>query len=167
MSYIKRFFLLTSICACLSLGFSSCSKNEPSADYDIIQINGENYACYGYRCAITFSSTWNLSTHRGKITLPCGKLSDAEKGEYDFDYMYAIYLKGKKDLEKGSNLEDFSPTLESAGDYEDWSYASGSATVVEKKDDKYIKVKFESFKFKNGSKSYTFTGTVQLDLDED
>ena len=171
MIYIKRLFILTSICACLSLAFSSCSKSEygfnPNANYDIIQVNGENYACFGYRCAITYETSWDLSTHRGMMILPCGKLSYAEKGEYDFDYMYAIYLEGQSDLKKGSKLEDFSPTFECAGEGVDLDYASGSATVENKKDDKYITVKFESLRFKGGNKSYTLKGTVQLKLDED
>lgn len=99
--------------------------------------------------------------------MPCGKLSDAKKGEYDYDYMFAISLEGKQGLKKGSKLESYSPTFNKSGDWDDLDYVSGSATITDKKDDKYITVKFASFKFGNGSKSYSLTGTVQLDLDED
>ena len=77
-----------------ALSFTSCSKDDDengfSQDYDVLQVNGEKYACYGYRCFITYSSSWDLSRNRGEILLPCGKLSDAEKGEYDYDYMFCI-----------------------------------------------------------------------------
>ena len=82
-----------------AFSFTACSSSDDDngidfkQDYDILQINGVDYACYGYRCVITYSSSWDLSKHRGDILLPCGKLSDAQKGEYDYDYMYTIYLK--------------------------------------------------------------------------
>lgn len=158
-----------------ALGFATCSSdddngdglNESSQDYDVLQINGERYACYGYRSIITYSSSWDFSKNCGEILLPCGKLSDAKKGEYDYDYMFAISLEGKQGLKKGSKLESYSPTFNKSGDWDDLDYVSGSATITDKKDDKYITVKFASFKFGNGSKSYSLTGTVQLDLDED
>ena len=156
-----------------AFSFTACSSSDDDngidfkQDYDILQINGVDYACYGYRCVITYSSSWDLSKHRGDILLPCGKLSDAQKGEYDYDYMYTIYLKGNQDLKKGSKLEDYSPTFENFGDWDSLDYMSGSATIIDKKDDQYITVKFESFSFSNGTKSYSLNGTVQLDLDED
>ena len=156
-----------------ALSFTACGGDDEEddfglkVDYDVLQINGVSYACYGYRSFITYSSTWDLSNHSGEILLPCGNLSDAKKGEYDYDYMYSIYLEGNQDLKKGSKLENFSPEFEEAGIWDTFNYASGSATITDKKDDKYITVKFDSFKFSNGSKSYTLNGTVQLDLDED
>lgn len=66
-------------------------------DYDILQVNGVDYACYGYRCAVTYTSTWNITNNSGEIMLPCGNLSDAKKGEYDYDYMYIINLEGSED----------------------------------------------------------------------
>lgn len=154
-----------------ALGLTACGDDDEgnrfNQDYDVLQINGANYACYGYRCAITFSSSWNLTKHSGKLMLPCGNLSDAQKGEYDYDYMYEIYLKGKEELKNGSKLENFSPTFEYVGDSKKLDYESGSATIIDKQNDNYITVKFDSFTFGNGSKSYTLNGTVQLDFDED
>lgn len=158
-----------------ALSFISCSKDDDgdgfNQDYDVLQVNGEKYACYGYRCFITYSSSWDLSRNRGQILLPCGKLSDAEKGEYDYDYMFTIYLKGSDKLVKGSKLENYSPSFDSSEDYfsenNNLEYVSGSATVTDKKDDNYLTIRFDSFKFGNGNKSYSLNGTVQLDLDED
>ena len=94
--------------------------------------------------------------------MPCGKLSDALKGEYDYDYLFGIQLEGNQNLKKGSRLENFSPVFEY-----NYDYVSGSATIIDKKDDEYLIVKFASFKFSDGTKSYTLNGTVQLDVDED
>ena len=84
--------------------FTSCGDDEivVNHDYDILQINGEKYACYGYRCVITFTSTWDLSRNQGEILLPCGKFSDAEKGNYYIDYMFTIQVEGGEKLKKGS-----------------------------------------------------------------
>jgi hypothetical protein len=159
-----------------ALSFTACGGSDSDDDYadylkneyDILIINGEKYACFGYRSLITYQSTWDLSKHTGEIRLPCGKLSDAQKGEYDYDYAFMIKLKGNQDLKIGSKLEDFSPTFTGVDDWSGpYDYDSGSATITDKKDDKYITIKFNSFKFGSGSKSYTLDGTVQLDLDED
>lgn len=170
MSKLKYiFFVFVTLFGAVTM-LSSCSSsddNEFKADYDVFQINGESYACYGYRSPVTYTSEWNLSTHTGELRLPCGKLSDAQKGEYDIDYMYCIYLEGNENLKQGSKLEEFSPEFDSVGFGETLNYVSGSATIMDKKDDKYLIVKFDSFKFSNGSKSYVLNGTVQLDLDED
>lgn len=172
MNKLKNLFLFGILLLTVSTLFSSCGKDDENdlnlkVDYDVIQINDVKYACYGHRCPITYVSTWNLYQHYGTLRLPCGQLSDAEKGEYDYDYMYEIYLEGNKDLEKGSKLEDFSPSIENFGDFAELKYKSGSATITDKKDDKYITVKFDSFEFSNGSKRYVLSGTVQLSLDED
>ena len=138
-------------------------------DYDILQVNGVDYACYGYRCIITYSSTWNKTKNSGKILLPCGKLSDAKKGEYDYDYMYGIKLEGSKDLKKGTKLEEYSLQFDSSEDYyHKYNYTSGSATVAEIRSDEYITIKFDSFMVSNKEgDSYVLNGTVQLDFDED
>lgn len=172
MKTIKYFFLAAIALLCTVVTLSSCSKDDSNGvdiqtSYDVLQINGENYACYGYRSAITYTTSWNLQKHSGKLLLPCGKLSDAQKGEYDYDYMFDISLKGNQDLQKGSKLEAFSPTFVSSEDLKNFAYVSGSATITDKQDDEYITVTFDSFKFSNSSKSYVLNGTVQLDLDED
>ena len=156
-----------------ALGFTACGGGDDDdnksfkQDYDVLQINGVDYACYGYRCIVTYQSTWDLSKHSGDIRLPCGYLSDAQKGEYDYEFMYLIYLKGNQDLTVGSKLEDFSPIFENLSDWSELKYTSGSATILDKQNDKYITVNFDSFTFSNGSKSYTLNGRVQLDFDED
>lgn len=173
MKSIKYLFFVIVALVCAATTLSSCSKSDddtsnPLMSYDVIQINGESYACYGYRCAITYGSIWNLKTHSGHVTLPCGKLSDAQKGEYDYDYLHEISLQGKQDLQKGSKLENFSPSFGTTEDLlASYTYKSGSATITDKVDDKYITVKFVNFKCVCGSKSYTLNGTVQLAFDED
>lgn len=142
-------------------------NNDNKTVYDILQINGESFACFGYRCFVTYKSTWDLSKHNGTIRLPCGKLSDAQKGEFDYNYMYHINLKGSQELKIGSKLENFSPTFKSVGSRDELSYVSGSAIVIDKLDDKYITIRFDSIVFGYGSNSYTLDGTVQLMFDED
>lgn len=128
--------------------------------YDVLQINGEDYACYGYRSPITYTSHWDSSIHCGEISLPCGNLSDAQKGKHKYSYMYTIYLEGNQNLSKGSKFENYSPKIDDI--YSRFDYISGSATVIDKKDDIYITVKFDNFTFRN----YTLNGTVQLLFDE-
>ena len=169
MKSLKYLFLFVVALFSTTVVLSSCGDDDEElmpnlTDYDVIQINGESYACYGYRCPITYASDWDLSSHRGTLRLPCGKLSDAQKEEYSYDELYEIRLRGSENLKTGSKLEDFSPRI---GDMGDFDYVSGSATITDKKDDKYITVKFDSFKFASGSKSFVLNGTVQLDLDED
>jgi len=171
-----RFLLFAMMAVMLSCAFVSCGGDDDNdngysnkMDYDILNINGKDYACYGYRCIITYTTLWDLKTHTGVINIPCGELSDAKKGEYDYDYLYGLYLEGSDDLKTGSKLEDFNPELSSSEfvGSKNATYQSGSARVVAKSDDAYITVKFENFKLSNGKNTYTFTGTVQLDLDED
>lgn len=176
---MKKYFSFVMMLAIMvaALSITACSGDDDdnkknnsdgfSQDYDVLQINGMNYACYGYRSTITYSSTWNLSNHKGELKLPCGKLSDAQKGKYNYDYMYTITIKGKQDLKKGNKLENFSPVLENLGDWYALDYVSGTATVIDKQDDKYITIKFDSFKCGDGGNSYTLNGTVQLELYED
>ena len=176
---MKKFYSVIMMLAMMiaALSFTACSSDDDEdelnlkQDYDILQVNGVNYACYGYRCMVTYSSSWDLASNYGEILLPCGKISDAQKGEYDYDYMFAISLEGNKRLDKGSKLENFSPTFVSSEDFYNLDapleYASGSATITDKKDDEYITIRFDSFKLGNGGKSYTLNGTVQLDFDED
>lgn len=173
MSKIKYFLFFAVTLFSAMCVLSSCSKDDDDSEnfgmgYDVIQINGESYACYGYKSIASFQSTWDLSKHKGTIALPCGKLSDAQKGEYDYDYMHSISLVGNQDLKQGSKLENFSPKFTTTEDVlKTYEYVSGSATVTNKKDDDYITIKFDSFKFANGSKTYTLNGTVQLMFDED
>ena len=186
MKSLKYLFLIVAALFSTAVVLSSCSDDDHDNNqvYDVIKINGESYACYGYRSLITYSTYWNLSSHKGTLSLPCGKLSDAQKGEYDYDYMFDIWLKGDQDLKKGSKLENFSPIFvltETGAEEWEYNYVSGSATITDKKDDEYITVKFDSFKFTVSSESYDFNGsgavpnsesyvlngTVQLDLDED
>ena len=160
-----------------ALGLTACGGDDSEdehvfnlkMDYDVLQINGVDYACYGNRCDITYSSSWNITNHSGKILLPCGKLSDAKKGEYDYDYLYSIVIEGSKELKKGSKLEDYSLRFDSSEDYyHKYYYSSGSATVADIISDEYITIKFDSFMVssKDGN-SYVLNGTVQLDFDED
>lgn len=157
------------------LGTSSCSKESDNTGnnsnaYEIIEINGNQYACYGYRSydqynKITYRSTWDLLNNRGTIILPCGELSDAEKGNYNYDYMLNIGIKGNQPLQKESRLEDFSPTLDISTSSSGWNYCnyvSGSAIITDIIDDKYITIRFDSFTFSNKSKYYTIIGSVQL-----
>lgn len=106
MSKLKYiFFVFVTLFGAVTM-LSSCSSsddNEFKADYDVFQINGESYACYGYRSPVTYTSEWNLSTHTGELRLPCGKLSDAQKGEYNYEYMYCIYLEGNENLKRVVN----------------------------------------------------------------
>ena len=161
--------LLTMMVAALSL--TACGGDDDGdggyyfkQDYDVLQINGVQYACYGYRCVITYKSTWDSTKHSGEIMLPCGDLADAQKGVHEYKYMYSIGLKGSQDLKTGSKLENFSPIFERIGEWKGLSYISGSASVIDMMNDRYITIKFDSFTFGSGSKSYTLNGTVQLML---
>lgn len=171
MDRIKNLLLLTIALLSTTIILSSCSNDDDEMDfsnaYDIIEINGNKYACYGYRLPITYASYWDLSSHSGDITLPLGKLSDAQKGEYDYEYMLSISLEHNQDLKKGQKLEDFSYISASYNGPDELEYISGSATIIDKKDDTYITIKFDSFELGNGKSSYVLNGTVQLMLDED
>lgn len=151
-----------------ALSFTSCGGGDSDGGgsggmlYDVLEVNNTKYACFGYKSWVTYSSKWNLSTHSGTLRMPCGLLSLAEKGEYDYCYMYEINLNGTKNLAKGSKLEDFSPNIEYV--WQKTNYASGSATVIDITD-RYITIRYDSFKFGSGSGSYTLNGTVQLDLE--
>ena len=136
-----------------ALNLTACGGDDEDInlkqDYDILQVNGVD--------------------HSGEILLPCGKLSDAKKGEYDYDYMYGIKIEGNKELMKGSKLEDYSLRFDSSEDYyQKYYYTSGSATVAEIRSDEYITIKFDSFMVSNkDGDSYVLNGTVQLDFDVD
>lgn len=177
MRKIYSFFTMLAIMV-TALNFTACSSDDDNnsnnnnnknvtQDYDVLQINGEDYACYGYRCAITYTSKWDSSNYMGDILLPCGKLSDAQKGVYNCDYMFEICLEGYQDLKKGSRLENYQPIFVILENWNSYYCESGSATITDKQNDKYITIKFDSFKCGDGISSYTLNGTVQLDLDED
>ncbi len=150
------------------LGFSACSVNDEEAsfsnEYDLLQINGVDCACYGYRCGLTYESEWNMEQREGEILLPCTTLTNTSSGDYDFNYLYTIYLNGNRDLKKGCKLEDFNARLENTDNWEVVNYESGTATVIEKIDNKYITISFDQFKFGEGGNSFTLNGTVQLSL---
>ena len=161
----STFVILVTLVA--ALGVSSCSKDSDNTGknsnaYDVIVINGEKYACFGYRSIVTYRSTWDLARNSGSIVLPCGEISDAERGNFNYAYMYSIYLEGSQPLQRGSKLENYSPTLDTNIGWSHCEYLSGSATITDKKDDKYITIIFDSFTFSNGNKYYSFDGTVQI-----
>ena len=156
----------------VALAFADCSSDDESGvntsqQHDVLQINADQLACYGYRSAVTYSSSWNSQKHKGEIVLPCGKLANAENGEHNYEYLYTIYLEGETDLNKGSKLENFYPTFEDTENWSNIEYVSGSAIVTDKKDNQYITIKFDSFKFDDGNETYVLNGTIQLDLDEE
>lgn len=173
MRTAKSIIMLLAMTMVATLCLTSCGDDDDgglnlSHKYDVIQVNGVNYACYGWRSFITYKSTWNLSENKGVVLLPCGKLSDAQKNEYDYEYMYSIKLAGSNRLVKGSKLEDYSLSFWTSENlYVDCYYASGSATVIDKVDDKNITIRFDSFTFVGSKSSYTINGTVQLAFDED
>lgn len=152
---------------CLT-GCSGSDDDTTSQLWDALQVNSDNYACYGKRSYVTYSSEWSSSRGIGRIALPCGKLSDAQKGEYDIDYLFAISFTKNQPLQKGDDLADYATIFEDASlAVDNTVYESGSAVVIDKKDDDYITIKFNSFTCGKGSNARTLNGTVQLDLDED
>ena len=156
----------------LSLSFISCSDDEElepaNSNYGLININGKDYACYGYGMPVTYSSTWENGTL--SILLPLGELADAKKGEYDYDYMVDFECKGGDKPKVNTNLANYSNidvtiVLKSS---EFAVYESGSAIVKSISDDNYITIEFSNFKCKASStSSYTLNGTVKLDYDVD
>lgn len=177
---MKKFLSLFAFAmiAVFSLSLVSCGDDDEGENneysrygqinYGQININGKDYACYGYDCMITCCSTWEDGTLT--ISLPLGELADAKKGEYDFDYMVSIACyEGNKPM-LGTNLANYPEKYltvildeASSADYE-----SGSAIVKSVKDDDYITIEFKNFKCKASNlQSYTFNGTVKLDYDVD
>jgi len=156
--------------AIVAFSFTACSMNDEDAnfsqEYDVLQINGVECACYGYRCGLTYESEWNLEQRKGEILLPCATLTNAINADYDYNYLYTIYLNGSKDLKKGSKLEDYNAKLENTDNWDVVNYESGTAIVTEKVDDKYITISFNQFKFGQGDNSFTLNGTVQLSLNK-
>ena len=156
----------------LGLAFISCSSDDDdestSFKFGQININGKDYACYGYGMPITYISSWEDGTL--SISLPLGELADAKKGEYDYDYMIGIECNGGNKPSAGTDLADYSEIditiiLNDGGSA---VYESGSAVVKSIKDDDYITIEFKNFKCKtSSSQSYTFNGTVKLDYDVD
>jgi len=166
-------FLAFAMMAVFSLAFVSCGDDDDDkpAGYKFgqININGKDYACYGYGFPITFTSSWEdggLS-----VELPLGELADAKKGEYDFDYSIGISCWGGKKPSVGTDLADYPEiyvdyVFDELGDA---VYESGSAVVKSIKDDDHITIEFKNFKCKEESsiQSYTLNGTVKLDYDVD
>ena len=163
--------MMFAMMAVFCLSFVSCGdddEDEPASfKYGQININGKTYACYGYGMPITYSSSWNDGIL--SIDLPLGELTDAKKGEYDYDYMIGILCEGRKPS-AGTNLADYSEIdITIAIDRLEYAiYESGSAIVKSVSDDNYITIEFKNFKCKASSTStYTLNGTVKLDYDVD
>ncbi len=109
MKSLKNLFLIVAALFSTAMVLSSCSDDDHdnNQEYDVIKINGESYACYGHRSLVgTYETVWNLSSHKGTLTLPCDKLSDAQKGEYEIEYMFDIWLKGDQDLKKRKQIRE-------------------------------------------------------------
>lgn len=165
-------FMAFAMMTVLSLAFISCSSDDDddstSFKFGQININGKDYACYGYGMPITYISSWEDGTL--SISLPLGELADAKKGEYDYDYMIGIECNGGNKPSAGTDLADYSEIditiiLNDGGSA---VYESGSAVVKSIKDDDCITIEFKNFKCKtSSSQSYTFNGTVKLDYDVD
>ena len=168
----KYLSLITfAVMAVFSLTLVSCGNDEeddPTLTYELININGKNYACYGYGMPITYQSLWKDGTLH--ILLPLGELADAQKGEYDYDYMIGITCSDGSKPSVGTNLANY-PNIEATIILNEGGsavYESGSAIVKSIKDDDYITIEFKDFKCKTSSiQSYTFNGTVKLYYDVD
>lgn len=157
--------------AIFSLTFTSCGddKDEPgSFKFDQININGKDYACYGYDMPITYISSW--VDDELYITIPFGELSDAMNEEYDYDYMINIECKGGNKPKAGTNLADY-PEIDCSIIFNGWEFAdykSGDAIVKSIKDNDHITIEFKNFKCKvSSTESYTLNGTVKLCYDID
>ena len=168
--YIKLLFV--ALLATISFALTSCGddNDEPNGlSFGKININGKDYACYGYGMPITYCSTWENGSL--DIYLPMGELADANKGEYDYDYMITISCHGGGKPSTGTNLADYSDIsatfLSMEWDEYFGEYVSGSAIVKSVKDDDYITIEFNNFKVKSSSQSYTINGTVKLLYDVD
>ena len=168
--YIK--FMAFAMMAVFCLAFVSCGNDDDdeaiSFKYGQININGKDYACYGYGMPVVYSSSWEDGTL--SISMPLGELSDAKKGEYDYDYMIFIECYGGNKPSAGTNLADY-PEIDVTiilNELGSAVYESGSAIVKHIKEDDYITIEFKNFKCKSSStQSYTFNGTVKLDYDVD
>ncbi len=168
--YMK--FMAFAMMAVFSLAFVSCRDDDDDElgifKYGIININGKDYACYGYDMIATNESSWRDGTL--SILIPLGELADAKKGEYDYDYMIGIECNGGNKPSVGTDLANYSEInvtiiLNEVGSA---VYESGSAVVKSIKDDDYITIEFKNFKCKtSSSQSYTFNGNVKLDYDVD
>lgn len=116
----------------------------------------------------TNESSWRDGTL--SIMIPLGELADAEKGEFDYDYMIGIDCFGGNKPSVGTNLADYPEIYvsimldESSGT----DYKSGSAVVKSVKDDDYITIEFKNFKCgESSAQSFTVNGTVKLLYDVD
>lgn len=156
--------------AVFSLTFVSCGNDDEPGSYmyDQININGKNYASYGYNMPITYISSWEDGEL--SILLTLGELSDAANEEFDYDYMIEIDCEGGNKPSVGTNLADY-PEIDiliMLDGYEYATYTSGDAIVKSVKNDDHITIEFKDFKcIDRSSKSYTFNGTVKLSYDVD
>lgn len=168
--YMK--FMAFAMMAVFSLAFVSCRDDDDDElgifKYGIININGKDYACYGYDMIATDESSWRDGTL--SIWIPLGELADAKKGEFDYDYLIGIDCFGGNKPSVGTNLADYPEIYvsimldESSGT----DYESGSAVVKSVKDDDYITIEFKNFKCgESSAQSFTVNGTVKLLYDVD
>lgn len=107
--------LMVAVFAALPFALTSCGDDDNDDDdtlssvYGKLNVNGKDYACYGFGMPITYSSTWE--NNELEINLPLGELSDAQKGEYDYDYMYTITCSGGSKPTVGTDLSNYSNIL--------------------------------------------------------
>lgn len=155
------------------MSIAACGGSDDEEDgswsykYGKLNVNGKDYACYGLYMPITYSSTWEDNTL--SIRLPLGELSDAQKGEYDYDYMYVITCSGGRKPSTGtdlSNYNDVSVWYSGNALYSDDSYYESGSAVVKEVYDGGITIEFKDFSF-SGDNTYVFNGTVKLDYDID
>lgn len=181
------YLLMVAVFATLPFSLTSCGDDDDedtsSSVYGKLNVNSKDYACYGFGMPITYSSTWE--NNELEINLPLGELSDAQKGEYDYDYMYSITCSGGSKPTVGTNLGNYSNVslvyMGGSSMSEASVYCGGSAIVKEVSDDA-ITIEFKDFTISpNGESSlvvngntvvsrdetFVFNGTVKLDYDID
>lgn len=153
--------------AVFSLTFVSCGDDDSgSSNYGRININGKDYACYGYESLITYISSWEDGEL--SIVIPFGELSDAMEEKYNEDYFLSIDCEGGYKPSVGTNLADYpeKDVMIIINNYEFADYKSGDAIVTSVKDNDHITIEFKDFKCKvSSTKSYTINGTVKLCYD--
>ena len=162
--------------AVFSLTFISCGNDdddEPSSDYDQIEINGTKYDVF------TTSLVWtDLVSIYGE---------DMMRGLYGDDYLdenkaifviahlngdcYTFDYTCPYEPKKGdviSNMKNFVMEPDITGQAKDieYSYVSGTAKITDTNVSKeLITIQFNNLKFKHGDKTYTFNGTLQFPYD--
>lgn len=87
-----KFMLMAVVAVLMSFVTVSCGddgddNSDGNMPYQLITVNGEQYACYGYSSYVTYSSS------KSYIQVPYGLLSDAKAGAYNYDNMLMVRLK--------------------------------------------------------------------------